>query len=777
MAFGNEIKQSNITENWLFDFANDNSGYLRFALSDVTDSGNFYRGVILNTPSIRESIDLAQSTSKSSNISVTIPDFDYQGSPVSKELFGGSNNYMNHTVSVYSIVGAGSKQQIGSFRLTDISSDGNKITLSLTSYRPWDFLSFPNTKSTSNINIPIVYGDYTAHTEDTFQTGKKLFPIQKSKASDDTLYFITPKNYTSGASPHFYDRNNDIFIIMGDDAVATATFDGTDASPVNIELIKGTFLIRPSTVADTTEFTSTAQGIDGNLLTFSIASVDAEISGTGVDTDRKVFVVNMPRVQGVLREFKLHVNGQVNVTAASGTSNQIALGESTFSDASAIISRTTTGTTSTSGSSITTGYSEFDLTSGYQDLSDSSENTTSAINSTDVFVPVSDESPFNREDIIKIDDEFMRVIVAYPGANLLAVQRGYLSTKASHSSGATIYDVGNNAFKLPSELQLQGTAIVTGISAASCTGTVKIYDLFLQIKVGNDYIREPQSSEQEANDVEYVYLGADGLTHGVTDTAYNGNAITEIHEAHLDLLNRIAGLDPTDLDDDIDGWTALNASKDWRIRYWKHEETELKKALEQLQYEGGFIFRYKADGSPQYIHIGDSVTVSETLTKSDISKVSIKPSSFSELLTKMNISYRKHPAKNEYETRVASSNTTSITKWNIESKENIKEVKLDAYVGVTASEDDIPTSPSSNPNDDFYSYYDNIFGDLKMIVSCTIVNPKYYNLDVGSIIDFSDMYPETPYGYNSASWANIKFMITDIHRKAGELKITAREIA
>ena len=75
MAFGNEIKQSNITENWLFDFANDNSGYLRFALSDVTESGNFYRGVILNNPSVRESIDLASSTSKTSNMSITIPDF------------------------------------------------------------------------------------------------------------------------------------------------------------------------------------------------------------------------------------------------------------------------------------------------------------------------------------------------------------------------------------------------------------------------------------------------------------------------------------------------------------------------------------------------------------------------------------------------------------------------------------------------------------------------------------------------------------------------------
>jgi len=73
MAFGSEINQGNIIENWLFDFANDNSGYLRFSFNDTTDSSNFYHGVILNNPSIRDSIDLSTSTAKSSNGFVSVP--------------------------------------------------------------------------------------------------------------------------------------------------------------------------------------------------------------------------------------------------------------------------------------------------------------------------------------------------------------------------------------------------------------------------------------------------------------------------------------------------------------------------------------------------------------------------------------------------------------------------------------------------------------------------------------------------------------------------------
>ena len=147
------------------------------------------------------------------------------------------------------------------------------------------------------------------------------------------------------------------------------------------------------------------------------------------------------------------------------------------------------------------------------------------------------------------------------------------------------------------------------------------------------------------------------------------------------------------------------------------------------------------------------------------------PSSFSNLLTKMNINYEKHPSDSRYVTNVSSSNSSSRSNWNIQTKENIQEVNLDAYVSPT-----IPTSPSTNPNDDFYTYYDNIFGDIKMLISCSIVNPKYYNLEIGDIVTFDDMYPKNPFGYNSSNWSGINFMIVSMQRTVGKMSIKARQI-
>jgi len=142
----------------------------------------------------------------------------------------------------------------------------------------------------------------------------------------------------------------------------------------------------------------------------------------------------------------------------------------------------------------------------------------------------------------------------------------------------------------------------------------------------------------------------------------------------------------------------------------------------------------------------------------------------------MNINYQKHPAvgENRYISTVTSSNNTTRTNYNIQSEENILEVNLDAYVEPVMSAS--TSGGNANPNNDFYSYYDNILGDIKLMVEFNLVNPEYYNIDVGEIIDFSDMYPETPFGHNSGNWSGLKFIVTDINRTCGSIKIKAREV-
>ena len=298
--------------------------------------------------------------------------------------------------------------------------------------------------------------------------------------------------------------------------------------------------------------------------------------------------------------------------------------------------------------------------------------------------------------------------------------------------------------------------------------SIRMYDIYLEVEAQNDPDNEPSAASEAMEKLKFIYSGNDGLVHGITDILYYDNTITDIHEAHLDLLNRFTGLDSSDLANTIDGWGDLmSARSGWDIRWWEEEEIELKKILEKLQYEGCFIFRYKADGSPQYIHIPDSPSADHSLTKNDIKDFSVKHTPFSELLTKMELSYEKHPAENRYISTATKQDTTARANWNIQAKENIKQIKLDALV------DNVASNFDGDPNDGFVSYYANIFGDIKIQVSGAIVNPIFYGMEVGDIVDFSSMHPTKAFG---ESWSGKNFIITGLTRSVGTLKFDAREI-
>ena len=311
--------------------------------------------------------------------------------------------------------------------------------------------------------------------------------------------------------------------------------------------------------------------------------------------------------------------------------------------------------------------------------------------------------------------------------------------------------------------------------------SVKIYDI--NVIMSRDFKEPPRE----------LYLASDGLKHGRTDDPLNGATITEIHDAHLDLLHRFSGENTGTAN--ISNWNQLNSDKDWNIRYWKNKPVDLQGELERFQYEGGFIFRYKHDGSPQYIHIKDTYTSSNyTLTKHDINNVKVTPSSLSNILSAMDINYQKHPAENRYLTAVSSSNSTTRINYNFQEKENISEVSLHAYVSPT-----IPTAPATSPNDDFYSYYNNISGSPKLIITGDIVNSKFYNIEVGDVVNFedrpfeffntSDVADDLFWDSSSEDWEDTDdlwstgtgddkyFMITSLTRKIGILSFTAREIA
>lgn len=687
--FGSEIKTSNIFENWLFHLASSGND-LYLAFSDVIDSNIFYHGVVLNRPKIRESIDLASSTAKTSNISLLIPDFNYKGNPISELLLFSSDYFLNQNVIVYSKINNQTKVELATFRLTNISLSNDRITLSLTAHRPFDLISVPQERTQSrNIFVPLVYGDYTPNdskiSSQDYCFDKDLFPAVPLGTGSQASGLIHKSLSNADARPHIYEKSLDAFIPVTDSGNnyndSSFTFDGANIIAENSRIFRG-FKCKPISIhPDNNWGTTPEKAFDGTSdNTGSFASEIRTIT-TSTTTVTDSLVLTCPEISGKITELEMvvHYSLQTTVSTSGSFLFSATLKNSTLGRSDTIVQR-------------------------------SSDGTTTARNSSTIDMTSSLENNQMPEKII-------------------------IDLVSSFVSG-------------------------TG----TCSVTAKVFDVRLFLKVNNDPSDDPVGAKKIIEDTK-LYCGADGLTE-----TYSGSsgAITEIHEAHRTLLTNFASL-PTS---DPSGWSNLNTDKDWKIRYWRSEPQSLIKILEQLQYEGGFIY------SPNrgYIHIRDSESADVTLSKSDLTNISIGHTPFTELITKMNINYRKHPAENTYIKSVTSTNSTTRTNYNISTAENVQEVDLDAYVSP-----DVPTSPSSNPNDDFYTYYDNIFGSIKATISASIVNPKFYNHDddvdllgVGSKITFTNMHPEKIFG---KAFTNVIFMITDFSRSPGIITFTAREIA
>ncbi len=689
---------------------------LHLSLDDTSYNDNFYYGVIKNKPSIRESIDLSSSKSKKSNISISIPDFVYKGSPISEELFG-NGVYLNYDVKVYTKLQNDTPLLIGCFRLADISTNGDSLSLALNSFNPWDDITFPQERhSQQGIYAPTVYGDYEHGVFGGDASYMGVYPVPVLSANRNQYSCVVPRSYSANSSSHLhYYAGFNWFCAVNDGShnhPATVVESGVNIfnSPTSH---RANGYIRPqNSTHEATEGGTVTYFTDSlNIFTYNSfdGSADTSVFGTiNVDdtSDNKYLVVKTPSRKfevTLIKGFKV----QYRVFLDDGAGEHQRYFLDAFSN-------------------------EYDPSA--DDLRDSPLekiiSSTSISNHTIDFDSSPDNATLNNIDGCVCPDELL------------------LKFDPSTQSGNTHEDHQLNIY----DIQL-------------------LYEVRFNFNVDDG---------KKLEDLTYFYCGGNGLTHTITGLA--GNDITEIHEAHLDLMSRYAGLDvQTNPATDIIGWgngsndNKLDHLKDWKIRYWELNPVSLNKSLEKLQYEGGFIFRFRRGNlnEPEYIFIKDSYSstdVSITLSKHDLKDIQINPDSFSSIATKKNISYKKHPvpSNSNYAVLQNCSNATSKSEYVINSKENKKDIKLNAYVSP-----EIPASPSSTPNDDFYSYYNKIDGEIRLNISSQIINPKYFDINLGEIVQFSDMYPEKAF---NKSFTNMIFMITSITRTVGVLKFTAREI-
>tara|TARA_Y100000004_G_scaffold196716_1_gene267732 strand:+ start:2838 stop:5051 length:2214 start_codon:yes stop_codon:yes gene_type:complete len=732
LTLPNSFNNSNIHQNWLFQLYYDSeSNFTGVAFNDSTVDSVFYHGVVSNSPSIRESIDLEKSTSKKSNISLTVANFKYQGSIFSKELYG-TRKYLNRIVKVYIQPNFASSLSdcllIYTGKIDSISHGFDKITINIQSKSPWDDVEIPQLKTNKHNYFPIAYGDYTPNTNtivtsmsssiDDFRLRKTMYPIPVDQIRGTDVYALSGEwSQSSNAYPHFYEKSIDKFLPLANHASTFSTVDTANESyksgyavKFHKNLLKATMFKPLERVSSGGDWASNNNAFDEESLNTSTSTQLFTEVDVYLDDDTDDIKFAMPQLTGVPSALAVYpvVSGSSRFTRTNGSYGEVRLEIINFT------------------------YNSEDILGYFEHKSSNDGQTNQTIKST------------------------LGGNVDVSSANMIG-SNGDISTEWKNSSDGWGNDL---IIRLKQETH-------SGVIGGNYDITLNLHDVIIQATTKLDYSVTTTSGKSEAStfldNLEYVYSGGDGLT----DNGWNSNsAITEIHEAHRDLIHRFTSYTNSNTPINWSSGTNINSAKDWKIRKWVNTPTLLSNVLDELQFEGGFIFRFDSQNQGQYIYIPDSITVNHTISQEDMENVDVSITSMDKVITSMDIEYEKHPALNEYVSKVSASNSTAISDLLVGTNENKKTFKLNALVSEPA------TTPSSNPNDDFYTYYNNILGSQKLIVKSNIINPKYYGIDIGDFVKFDNM-PFEPFGF---SWSDKTFMVISVDRKLGSLNVIFREV-
>jgi len=273
--------------------------------------------------------------------------------------------------------------------------------------------------------------------------------------------------------------------------------------------------------------------------------------------------------------------------------------------------------------------------------------------------------------------------------------------------------------------------------------TVRIWDVIITTEVEIDTSGDATAQARAVEGVDMLYCGADGFAK-----SWSSGACDTVQEIHRDMLTRFAGLSTST----PDGYPELDTARSgWSGRLWLHEPEELRKVLEQLQYEGQFIFAWASDGDPKYIYVKSSYSsgdVSATITPGrDTSAIQYSLTPFSDIVSKQELKYERHPADDSRYLSAYTKTNSDRSNFNFDTLENIEQIELDYLVDSV---------------DDHATITDLVFGAPKRLISCQLYRPELFTLEIGDIVQLE----------NDAAY----YMITDVTRSQGKFTIKAREV-
>tara|TARA_B100001094_G_scaffold102571_2_gene98701 strand:- start:8484 stop:10946 length:2463 start_codon:yes stop_codon:yes gene_type:complete len=818
-----------LDEHYIVEISNSASGYIRLSTKEFgnTDSSG-YHGYIINKPTIRESIDLEESTSRTSNVTLTCLNGTINNitndPKLSAEIFGGSAHYINRDVTIKSRINSVSDTLIYTGRLKSASINNDEtVTLTITAKTPIDFVKIPKFTSKSGKFFPIAYGSGTSEVSTIsipgFIDSARCFPLEVDSLNNEQFNCLAFQEISAGSSTDTgFDTDG-----IGDQSLLADVTDNT------FQIINGTiptaFEVGKVIQIDSEKMLITASAfVPSTFVSITVirayagttlaahadgADIYSVAMATGIDDGKLHYPIKdmydsngFPLFCPLLLDNNVYsTENSINLYEGEENNNKPILTAPLNLKRGYFIRPQTVETSST-----------FSTTSNIANAYDTSDSTFATLThsaSDDFAVGASfvlQDLPREEHSIKKCNLKFKYQITAFDeptggNENLIFKYKAYINGVVGEAvngadQAAVMGSAGNitidllstsnfssTTSRVPENITLSFSAISSG-NIGQGSGdthglTVKVFDMYLEINTeidATDSDKDIQNliDSNAVKSVDRLYTPADGL-----DQAYSaGTSVTNIVQMHRDLIHRFAGITSTP-----QNYSALNTARSgWNIFYYLNEETDLLEILDQCQKEGGFIFRFRAsDNEPQYLYITNSVSASKTLTKDDLKNTKISLTDFDSLKTKRIIKHQRNPINDELLFEVECVDTTNDprTAYNVQSDENVITEDLEILTGniVNGQEGKTITSTNmgaGNKNDGYANYYNAIQGVPKLIIETEIVNPSHFDIDVGDVIAMSHTNQiAAPFGQ---SFDGKKFFTTSVSRSIGHTKIQMREI-
>tara|TARA_R110001592_G_scaffold92284_2_gene269241 strand:- start:378 stop:2387 length:2010 start_codon:yes stop_codon:yes gene_type:complete len=374
LSQGSWSPASGMRENWLVQI-DDSSGSNKkyYSFFDQTVNSVAYSGRILNSPSIRESINIFKSTTSVSNLTLEIDNSD----ETTDTLLFGTNTYLNRDVRIYSCLDSGAVANFNDIpliytgRLESMTHNESSVTLNIVAKMPWDNVPLPNQYSSAKNTGSVVYGDYTGNSGANFTSGytNSNYHPAPYDSSNEFIDQVGTANL-SNVNAAEYSKKYDKFIpYLGADS-STSTSGAAQTFTVPNIFFQSYYEQAASQSASSVSGISVANGansIDGNLTNYTTITC----SGTGLFAGTETFTFGITSTHSnsnFVAKYKVQTSSGVNdrnviVTLTADGKSDANSHASTTSDTSVEISNLSQGTTS---ATLTIAFNHVDLgTDGY----------------------------------------------------------------------------------------------------------------------------------------------------------------------------------------------------------------------------------------------------------------------------------------------------------------------------------------------------------------------------------------------------------------------------